>query len=219
MSTPSVIPDDHEWTAADVVDRFGPIPLSRIRRDPPPGTACEQDVIDIHDHENRLCELVDGVLLEKTMGNHESFLALVFARILGNFVDEHELGFLLGADGMARLSPGLVHIPDVSFVSWDRVGQRHVPDGAMLDLAPDLAVEILSPSNTAKEMRDKLDDYFRTAVSLVWYVEPRSKTIEVFSSPSEKQTLSESDVLDRGDVLPGLQIPVKDVFAKIGKNS
>lgn len=217
MSTPASLSHDAEWTAADVVQRFGPIPLSRIRRHPSPGTASEQDVIDIHDHEDRLCELIDGVLLEKAMGIHESFLAIAFARMLGDFADEHELGFILGADGIARLAPGLVRIPDVSFVSWNRVGERRVPDGPMLDLAPDLAVEILSPSNTAKEMKDKLDDYFRTGVELVWYVEPRSRTIDVYTSPTDKRTLNENDTLDGGTVLPGFTIPVAEIFSKIGK--
>ena len=56
------------WTAVDLVERFGPIPLDRVRTNPPPGSATEQDVIDIHDHENRLCELLEGTLLEKTDG-------------------------------------------------------------------------------------------------------------------------------------------------------
>lgn len=219
MTTPASIPSHEEWTAADALERFGPIPLSRIRRDPAPGTACEQDVIDIHDREDRLCELIDGVLLEKTAGVIESYLAVRISCLLSTFIESDDLGFVLGADGMARLSPGLVRIPDVSFVSWNRVGLTHVPDGPMLNLAPDLAVEVLSPSNTAKEMKEKLDNYFQTGVRLVWYVEPRAKTIEVFTSVSDKETLTERDVFDGGDVLPGFEIPVKDIFAKMGKNS
>ena len=59
---------DKGLTLADLVDRFGPMPAERIRTNPPPGTATEQDVIDIEEHESRLCELVDGVLVEKTAG-------------------------------------------------------------------------------------------------------------------------------------------------------
>ena len=70
------------WTAVDLVERFGPIPLDRIRTNPPPGSATEQDVIDIHDHEDRLCELLDGTLLEKTMGSFESYLGVLVCRIL-----------------------------------------------------------------------------------------------------------------------------------------
>ena len=63
-------------TLADLVERFGPMPDGRIRMDPPPGTATEQDVIDIEARESRLCELVDGVLVEKTVGIYESYLAV-----------------------------------------------------------------------------------------------------------------------------------------------
>jgi hypothetical protein len=93
---------------ADLLAHFGPIAHRRIRQDPAPGTAVEQDVLDIHDREKRLYELLDGVLVEKAMGVQESFLAIVIAGLLGPFARLHDLGFVLGADGMARLAPGLV---------------------------------------------------------------------------------------------------------------
>jgi Uma2 family endonuclease len=156
-----------EWTVADLLAHFGPIAHRRVRQDPAPGSATEQDVLDIHDREKRLYELVDGVLLEKAMGIQESFLAVVIARMLGEFASRSDCGFVLGADGMARLAPGLVRIPDVSFISWQRVPNRRVPRVAMLDFAPDLAVEVLSPSNTPHEMERKLHDYFAAGVALV----------------------------------------------------
>src|SRR5687768_8635138 len=106
-------PATTEWTVADLLVRFGPIPHRRIRQDPAPGEATEQDVLDIHEREKRLYELIDGVLVEKTMGVQESFLAVFLARLLGNFVEPKKLGFVLGTDGMTRLFPGRVRIPDV----------------------------------------------------------------------------------------------------------
>lgn len=106
------------WTAADLVRRFGAIPLCRVRHDPAPGTAVEEDVVTIHDREDRLYELIDRTLVEKTVGTYESYLAMMLGRILGNFIIDHNLGVVLGADGMLRLAPGLVRIPDVSFISW-----------------------------------------------------------------------------------------------------
>ena len=108
-----------EWTVADLQRRFGPIPFSRIRQNPPPGTATEDDVLWLNDHEDRLCELVDGILVEKTVGLEESWLAVRLAGLLSLFVDPSNLGLVTGADGMYRLSQGLVRIPDVAFVSWD----------------------------------------------------------------------------------------------------
>ena len=141
--TPAV-PD---WTAADLVERFGPIPLWRVRMVPAPGTATEQDVIDIHDREKRLCELVDGVLVEKTVGIQESYLALLIGGLINEFLRASALGIALGADGMAKLSTGLIRIPDVSFVRWERFPGRVIPAVPFLESGPDLAVEVLSPSN------------------------------------------------------------------------
>ena len=72
---------------------------------------------------------------------------------------------------MARLAPGLVRIPDVSFIAWRQVPERHIPRVPMLTFAPDLAVEVLSPSNTAQEMNQKRHDYFAAGARLLWYVE------------------------------------------------
>src|SRR3954453_3254843 len=94
-------------TAEDLAMRFGPMPLSRIRFQPFPGTATEQDVLAIYQNEKRLCELVDGILLEKTVGFTEAFLAATLTRLLGNWVAPRRLGLVVGADGMMRLAPGL----------------------------------------------------------------------------------------------------------------
>jgi len=92
-----------EWTAADLANRFGPIPLRRIRFEPPPGTATEADVVEIHDREKRLYELVDGTLVEKTVGAYESHLAVTLIVLLGGYVRNGGFGMVLGADGMYRL--------------------------------------------------------------------------------------------------------------------
>ena len=115
-----------DWTAADLVERFGPVLLHRVRFTPPPGSATEHDVVEIHDREDRLYELADGVLMEKTVGTYESYLAGLLVRLLGNFVVEKDLGIVLPPDGMLRLAPGLVRIPDVSFISWKRLPERKV---------------------------------------------------------------------------------------------
>ncbi len=206
----------HDWTAADLVERFGPIPLWRVRMVPAPGTATEQDVIDIHDRTDRLCELVDGVLVEKTMGIQESYLALLIGGIINEFLRASALGIALGADGMTKLAPGLIRIPDVSFVRWERFPGRVVPSIAFLVSGPDLAVEVLSPSNTAKEMDRKLKDYFASGVRLVWYVDPVKRTAEVFTAVGQSVVLGEGDTLDGGDVLPGFALPLARVFEELG---
>ncbi|SIO42432.1 Endonuclease, Uma2 family (restriction endonuclease fold) [Singulisphaera sp. GP187] len=205
-----------DWTVADLFEHFGPIPFRRIRQVPGPGTATEQDVLAIRDRERRLFELVDGVLVEKAVGIQESYLAILIAGLLGDFAARGDLGMVLGADGMARLASGLVRIPDVSFISWDRLPGRRVPSTPFLDIAPDLAVEVLSPSNTAREMDRKLLEYFQAGVRLVWYVDPAARTVRVFSTPGEGLVLGEDQELDGSPVLTGLRIPLRPLFARLG---
>jgi Uma2 family endonuclease len=199
-------------TLADLLERFGPIPAARIRYDPPPGTASEQDVVALEAQENRLFELVDGVLVEKVMGFYESYLALRLARLLLEFVEQHDLGIVAGADGMLRLAPGLVRIPDVSFVSWAQLPQRHIPRQPVPDLVPDLVVEVLSTGNTPREMDQKLQEYFSAGVQLVWYVLPDRQEVHIYTAPDQREILTAEDNLHGAEVLPGLRLPIRRLF-------
>jgi Uma2 family endonuclease len=199
-------------TLADLLERFGPIPAARIRYDPPPGTATEEDVVALEARDNRLFELVDGVLVEKAMGFYESYLAMRLAQFLLAFVEQHDLGIVAGADGMLRLAPGLVRIPDVSFVSWDKLPQRQIPRQPIPDLAPDLVVEVLSEGNTPREMDQKLLEYFSAGVRLVWYVLPDLQQVHVYTAPDQRQIITADHTLHGGEVLPGFTLPVHRLF-------
>jgi Uma2 family endonuclease len=204
-------------TLADLLERLGNIPLDRVRFRPPPGTATEQDVLDVAAHEDRLCELVDRTLVEKPMGYCESVLALALAGFLRTFVIPGNLGVVSGADGMMRLFPGLVRIPDVAFASWDRFPNRRVPTAPVPNLVPDLAVEVLSLSNTAAEMARKLGEYFRAGVRLVWIVDPPARTVAVYTAPEQFTVLTEADTLDGAPVLPGFTLPLRELFAELDR--
>ena len=198
-------------TVADLLERFGPMPDGRIRTNPPPGTATEQDVIDIEARESRLCELVEGVLVEKTVGIYESHLAVRIIHLLVGFVERYPLGIVLGADGMMRLAPGLVRIPDASFVSWNQLPGRRVPRVPIADLAPDLAVEVISPSNTAREMERKLQEYLAAGVRLMWYVLPEPQEVHVYTA-ERHDVLTIDQKLSGGEVLPGFVLPLRQLF-------
>jgi Uma2 family endonuclease len=200
---------------AELLERLGNIPAHRVRLRPPPGQATERDVIAAHDRENRLFELVDGTLVEKVMGFPESIVALGIGRRLGNFAEEKNLGVVAGADGMVRLFAGLVRIPDVAFVNWDKFPSRKVPAKPIPELAPDLAVEVLSESNTPEEMERKLKEYFLSGVRRVWFVDQQRRSVKVFTSPDQSVTLDEQQTLDGGDVLPGLSLPVALLFENL----
>ncbi len=199
----------------DLAEKFGPMPLERIRFQPLPGTARPKDVLEIHLHEDRLYELVDGVLVEKTVGFREAILAVVLGHLLHTFAKAHKLGVVAGADGMVRLAQGLVRIPDVSFISWERLPEKKVPKKPIPNLVPDLAVEILSVSNTEQEMKRKLKDYFHSKVRLVWFVDPEQRTVEVFTSPSQSRVFKEGQTVSGGQVLPGFSLSVKELFAEL----
>jgi Uma2 family endonuclease len=216
----SVIPDPEVPTLADLLERLGDIDPRRICADPLPGKATEKDVLRFLEAANkRLYELVDGVLVEKVMGALESSLACDLIFLLKLFLQQHPLGFLLGSDGALRLMPKLVRIPDISFISWDRVPSRVRPTTPIPDLAPDLAVEVLSPGNTKKEMARKVRDYFISGARLVWLVDPRQRTVQVYTALDQSTVLTEDQTLDGGAVLPGLTLPVQQVFADVPRQS
>ncbi len=199
-------------TIADVLARLPEVPAGRIRIRPTPGTATEHDVIEANDHKGRLCELVDGVLVEKAMGFYESRVAIVLGFLLERFLETHPLGIVAGEAGIMRLAPGLVRIPDASFVNWSRLPGRQVPRDPIPELVPDLAVEVLSEGNTAAEMRRKVREYFSTGVRLVWLFQPETRSVEVHASLDRSTMLGEKDTLPGGDVLPGFSITVGEVY-------
>jgi Uma2 family endonuclease len=204
-----------EPTLADVLRELGGISPRRIRCRPTLGTATERDVIKIRDRERRLFELVDGVLVEKVMGYWESLLAIELASLLRNFVNPRKLGRVAGEAGMLRLSPGLVRIPDLSFISRTRLARYRRSRPPILPLAPDLAIEVLSEGNTRREMERKVSEYFASGCRLVWLIDPRRRAVAVYTSPANPVTLTEKQTLTGGDVLPGFRLRLPKLFGVI----
>ena len=201
------------WTLADLLEKFGPMPATRIRVQPTPGTATEADALHVIEHEGRLCELVDGVLVEKTMGLLESMIAMELVFRLSGFAKQHRLGVVAGEAGTVRLAPGLIRIPDVSFFSWARLRGRDLrKEKRIPDLVPNLAVEVFSASNTPAEMKRKLAEYFATGVELVWFLDPVPRTVTVYRTPEESVLIQADGLLDGGQVLPGFSVRVGDLF-------
>jgi Uma2 family endonuclease len=208
-------PERSSWTLGELYRRFGAIPFDRIRwSDPAPGTATEEDVVRLYEREKGLYELVDGVLLRKTMGYRESIFAGFLITLLNQYVLPRKLGFVAAPDGLVRLNPEMIRIPDVSFVAAARFPDGRVPDEPICPVVPDLAVEVLSKGNTKKEMTDKLADYFAAGVRLVWYIDPDKQTARVFTAVNQSRLLREADTLDGGDVLPGFALPLRELFAE-----
>jgi Uma2 family endonuclease len=213
------IPQTASVTVAELLEQLGNIPAFRVRLQPTPGTATESDVLALHDHENRLFELVDGVLVEKAPGFRESVLAIAIASALSTFVRRANLGVVSGADGMMRLFPKNVRIPDVAYIAWHRVPGQRMPDAPIPDLAPDLAVEVLSKSNTAAEMQRKRREYFAAGTTLVWLVDPDSRSVSVYTSEAEVTVLDESAQLTAAELLPGFSLSIRELFSEFDRQA
>src|SRR4051812_39002444 len=166
-SVPPTTPNRPYRTVADLLEHLGGVPAERVRLRPAPGTATEQDVLDAEAHEDRLCELVDGVLVEKPMGIEESLLAAELIFHIKLYLKTHRIGTVAAPDGTIRLMPGQVRMPDVAFFSWDRLPDGRAPNVPIPAIYPDLAIEVLSASNSKREMARKLREYFGAGTRLV----------------------------------------------------
>ena len=159
-------------------------------------------------------ELQAGVLISEPLpGARHGRVAVELARILANFVREYRLGVVIGNDSGFVLArrPDTVRGPDVSFVVAERYKAVGDPKGPFPG-APDLAVEVLSPSNSPAAIHAKVADYLAAGTRLVWVVDPETRTVSVHGPLLSPRRLAEADVLDGGDVLPGLEIRVGELF-------
>jgi Uma2 family endonuclease len=198
---------------AEIQKRVGNVPESRIRRNPYPASV--QDVIEIEAREGRLCELIDGVLVEKAMGAEQSDLARELLTNLTLHNRRHRLGVIYGVDGAIKLPKGIVHIPDVSFTLWDRLPGRKKPKESVPQIVPNLVVEVLSDSNTADEIEIKREEYFNSGVQLVWEIDPQIRTITVWTSLKQSQVLHLGDTLMGEPVLPSFSLSLEEFFATL----
>ena len=151
------------------------------------------------------------------MGAAQACITSVLDRRVGAFAEDNDLGYTMGADGPTRLLEGLVRLPDLSYVSWERMPTKEYPAEPVPGVIPNLAAEVLSEGNTRREIARKLKEYFLAGVELVWVVDPFKRTVAVYTAPDQMTTLTEKDKLGGGKVLPGFTLPVKDLFARLPK--
>ena len=130
------------------------------------------------------------------------------------YLREHPNGRVFGDNVGFRLpipheEHDTVRSPDVAFVSFDRM--RDVPV-RFLPVAPDLAVEVLSPNDTVRELEERLDDYFAAGTRAVWVIDPDRRAVAMHSATGPTRRLREPDTLEGGDVVPGFAMPVRALF-------
>jgi len=133
--------------------------------------------------------------------------------LLGHYVLEHRLGEVFGAETGFLLArdPDTVRAPDVAFVGKQRFAAA-LPEEAFWPGAPDVAVEVVSPGDTQREIDEKVKGWLDAGAALVWVVSPSWRTVTVYRSASDIKTLTEKDDLEGGDVVPGFRCRVVDLF-------
>ena len=159
-------------------------------------------------------ELCKGELLPMTpVGIRHGTIVVKLCRLLGAYVEEKRLG-VVGTEGGFRLqrNPDTVRGPDLAFIAKDRLPPEGIPE-AFADFPPDLAVEVLSPGDTATEVLRKVGEYLAAGVPLVWVVDPTIQKVTVYRSLQDIKVLSAEENLDGGKVLPGFRVSVAAIFA------
>ena len=204
-------------TVAELIERLG-VPAGRILLDPPPGTATEADLLRLAGGDGPMCELIDGVLVEKPVGVMEEWLAGQLLTMFNNHLAGRRLGLAFPGQAFFRTTPGRTRAPDVSFVSHGRFAEtlrRHARTGLV---APDLAVEVASASNRPGEFAVKRREYFAGGTRLVWEIDPPTRTAQIYADPASPDAftlLGPDGTLDGAGVLPGFTATLRELFASL----
>ena len=160
-------------------------------------------------------ELVRGELRRMTpAGNVHGRVAMNIAWPLAQYVRAHDLGTVYAAETGFRLAtdPDTVRAPDVAFVSRERIEAVGEVEGYWPG-APDLAFEVLSPNDSHVEVEEKVFDWLEAGTKMVLAVNPRRRSVTLYRSQSDITILTGTDVLDGGDVVPGFQLTLREIFA------
>ena len=166
-------------------------------------------------NEDTLYEIVNGQRQETSpMGALASEIASELGGHLWAFAHQHQLGAVFN-EMLFALTTGLARCPDVAFVAKDRLVAADVlqTDPAHYAASPNLAVEVVSPTNGMTEVLQKVQEYFDAKVQRVWVVLPQQRQVYAFSSPTQVRILTATDELEGEAVLPGLRLPVGAIFS------
>lgn len=177
-------------------------------------TLTADDLFRIPDDGYHRYELVEGRLLTMTPagGRHGVIVGRLHVA-LGAHVEQAHLGVVLSADTGFKLEsgPDTVRAPDVAFVARERISRGGIPE-AFWQGAPDLAVEVLSPSDRRWDMEQKIAQYLRLGVKEVWFVDPAARRFTIYQPHESPRVLDESDTLESAELLPGFQYPLARLF-------
>lgn len=179
-----------------------------------PRAGAENSDFDEETFENSLHEVVDGVRLETVMSNKAVGVNTQLGTQLANHARAERVG-RVWIEGMFLLEPAATRKrrPDVAFVSYDRwPRETPIPEGGAWQVAPDLAVEVISPTDLAESALAKVREYFEAGVRLVWVVYPELRVVHIFESFTTIRVVAADGVLEGGEVIPGFRLPMATLF-------
>jgi Uma2 family endonuclease len=159
-------------------------------------------------------ELVQGELRTRPLNSAGHGIVAMRASVpVGRYVAEHDLGLSFGAGTgfLIAQNPDTVLAPDFAFVRRDHIPPTGIPRGYWPG-PPDLAVEVVSPTDTLFDVEEKVDEWLAAGVAMVWVVNPKRKTVTVYRSPTSSTILTVNDELDGQDVVPGFRCRVSELF-------
>lgn len=168
------------------------------------------DFIDRPENRDRLFELIDGEIVEKMASFEPSEIASEINYHLKHYMKQNPIGYVTGADGGYILSDDYTFMPDAAYIS--KVSMPEKPKREVLG-APDIAVEVKSPSDSKRAMRRKAEIYLQFGTKIVWLVFPDTQLVEVYMPDTDVIELGINQTLEGGDVLPGFTLAVATLFA------
>ena len=203
-------------TLADFLHWVGDVPADRVLLRPAPGMGNASDVLRLERQENRLCELICGVAVEKRLGYKEMSVAAVLLGALQEHVEAKQLGVVTGPEGFYRLSEHLVRIPSVAFCVEGTFRGDIAPGEAAAGTVPQFVAEVIE-GPTSTELQRRIEDYFANGVKLVWVIDLDSRTATIYASPKKFKTVPARGTLEGGRLLGGFKMQLAKLFEHFGK--
>lgn len=207
-------------TLEDLLHRLGDVSPARVRLFPSPGTATLDDLIANNERpDTRICEWIDGTLVEKAVGAFESWVGFILGGELYLYLRDHDVGMAYSEVAVLRMLPKVGRAPYVAFVAWTSLpGGKPPPRTERVpSVVPDLVIEVLSHSNTLREMARKRSEYFAAGVKLVWEVEPDTRSAIVYTAMDQATVIPTDGELNGDPVLPGFRVSLKAVFDRAAR--
>ena len=165
--------------------------------------------IDLPENRDRIFELIDGEIVEKMPSFTPSRIAGRISHRINGYLDDHDIGYVTGADGGYVMPDGDVLIPDVGFILKSRLTEE--PDREA-PVPPDLAVEVKSPTDRKRTLRRKAERYLELGTPMVWLVFPDEQIVEVYLRDEDVKTIGIDGTLDGGEILPSFSLAVSEIF-------